>query len=429
MGLRAGTRPRNDLISAGNFPDFALQTKIGQTLKVALVTPSWPGIGHANGITTSVVNLVEGLEALGHQVTVIPLSPAQEPDPRCIDLPPARKATIFERVTERLDLADPTHIRYAESIAAAGRLAIEQHEIDVLVMEETQGWAAIVQEMLPIPVIVTLHGPWFLQTALEDYKTTRHDLRRLKREAKAFQTCAGMTVPSRDVLDRTVAEVSDVVTKRIVLHNSIQLKDAVDQTALTDEQRRSLLFVGRNDRRKGADILLKAFTKLVDAGDDVHLTFVGPDPGMEQPDGSTRSIAEVLGALPTNVQDRINYLGLQSKEQIDTLRHQHGVTVIASRYETFPYVVLEALASGSATVSAAGGGPKEIIRDGETGLLVPVEDADALAAAVRRLLGDPPLAASLGQAGREDIKVRFSPRAIAEQFVAFAEDVCADFRS
>ncbi|MEJ6404888.1 glycosyltransferase family 4 protein [Yoonia sp. 2307UL14-13] len=398
-------------------------------MKIALVTPSWPGIGHANGITTSVVNLVDGLEALGHEVTIIPLSPAQEPDPRCIDLPLARNATILERVTERLDLADPTHIRYAESIAAAGRIAIEQRQIDVLIMEETQGWAAIVQKMLPVPVIVTLHGPWFLQTALEDYKTTRHDVRRLKREATAFRTCAGMTVPSRDVLDKTVAQVPSVVDKRIVLHNSIQLKDAVDQAALTDKQRRSILFVGRNDRRKGADVLLEGFTTLVEGGDDVHLTFVGPDPGMEQPDGSTLSITQVLGALPEKVQDRISYLGLQSKEQIDTLRHQHGVTVIASRYETFPYVVLEALASGSATISAAGGGPKEIIRDSETGLLIPVEDSGALAAAVRRILADPALAASLGQAGRTDIETRFSPRAIAQQLVTFAEDVRAGFRS
>jgi glycosyltransferase involved in cell wall biosynthesis len=398
-------------------------------MKIGLVTPSWPGDRNANGITTTVYFLTQGLEALGHEVTIIAVSQTDAGDPRCIPIPPGRPMRLGERIARKLGSGEPLQITFAERIAAAVQTAMRTRGIEVLVMEETQGWAGIVQAMVPIPVIITLHGPWFIQIALQSEPVTADDRHRERREAKACRTCAGITSPSRDVLDKTRAQVPGMVALNAIIPNPIPLKPAVDYDQLDDRQRKSILFVGRHEYRKGADILLQSFEGLIRQGTDAYLTFIGPDSGMVQPDGSSVSMPRALSRLDAETQARITNLGPQSKDEIDIQRQRHFMTVVASRHENFPYVLLEALASGSAAVSSAAGGPAEIVRDGETGLLVPAQDPEAMTRACRRLLDDPALAASLGQAARRDVAKRFAPERIAADLVAFCERVIRKGRS
>ena len=394
-------------------------------MKIGFVIPAWPGDRHANGITTTVCYLAEGTETLGHEVTIIPLNDGVSDDDRVVALPPARDMTVFERITSRLKLADPVHEVMGERIAAAAQTAIHSRGIDVLVMEETQGWAKTVQDRLPIPVIVTLHGPWFIQTRVQKEKVLASDKRRERREAQAFRECAGIASPSRNVLDITRATVKDLASAQAVIYNPILPKAPVCYEQLDEKQRKSILFVGRHDLRKGADTLLQGFAELVGQGADVYLTFIGPDPGVTQANGSQVFINEALSRLGQEVERRVTYLGHCSKAEIDVQRQQHLLTLITSRYETFGYTVLEALSAGSATISTDAGGPAEIIRDGETGLLVPPGDPTALANACMRILNDPDLAASFGQAARHDVNARFAPEKIAAQLVKFSEQVIA----
>jgi glycosyltransferase involved in cell wall biosynthesis len=83
------------------------------------------------------------------------------------------------------------------------------------------------------------------------------------------------------------------------------------------------------------------------------------------------------------------------------------------RPESFGLTLVEAMASGVPVVASAAGGPREVVRDGETGYLVPPGDAGALAAAVARLATDPGLRRAMGAAGRRDVAARFDIRAHA----------------
>lgn len=396
-------------------------------MKIGFVTLAWPGGKHANGITTTVVNLVNGVEALGHQVTIFPLIDEKSKDPRVVSLPPARGYSVWEYVKNRLGIDDPFHEVLAERIAAGVSQAKNTRGLDVLVMEETQGWAKTVQALTGVPVVVTLHGPWFIQTSLQKEKVPTSDRQREHREALAFRSCAGIASPSQDVLDMTRAAVSDIAPRQAVIHNPILPKLPVCYEELDETQNKSILFVGRHDHRKGADTLLAAFQELVEQGADVFLTFVGPDPGVVQPDGSKIAIDEAVAALGQDVAERITYLGHQSKAEIDALRQQHFLTLVTSRYETFGYTVLEALAAGSATISTDAGGPAEIIRDGETGVLVSPNDPSQLAQACMRLLNDKALAKECGRNARLDIQDRFAPEKIASQLVDFSQKVIDGF--
>jgi glycosyltransferase involved in cell wall biosynthesis len=84
------------------------------------------------------------------------------------------------------------------------------------------------------------------------------------------------------------------------------------------------------------------------------------------------------------------------------------VFVLSSRSEGLPMAILEAMAAGLPVVATAVGGIPELVADGETGLLVPPGDADALAEALRRLVADPELRRRLGDAARTRVEERFS---------------------
>ena len=105
---------------------------------------------------------------------------------------------------------------------------------------------------------------------------------------------------------------------------------------------------------------------------------------------------------------------LPKRAVIQLLSH---ATVFAcpSLYEPLGIVNLEAMACGTAVVASAVGGIPEVVSDGETGLLVPPGDPEALAAALNALLGDPARADAFGRAGRDRAVAEFGWQAVAAQ--------------
>lgn len=395
-------------------------------MRIGLVTPSWPGGDTANGITTAVVHLASGLEEAGHGVTIIPLTPAGGDDPRVVDLPAARPWTFLEGLGGRLG-QDVVHDRIVpEQFIHAARTAITRDGIEALIIEETQGWAGPLQQALDIPVVVTLHGPWFLHRPLHEPAPASPGSRRREiREGAALSRCAGITAPSRDVLDRTVKRYGLADIRQAVIRNPMTPEEPLDYDGLGDDARRRLLFIGRFDLHKGGDVVLDGFRMLVEQNVDAMLTFVGPDPGLIRADGRRRHIGEALAALPPSVRERIDYRGPLPKDEIADLRRRHVTAIVASRYENLNYTMLESLATGAATICTAVGGQAEIIHDNKTGLLIPPNDPAALAAACRRLIEDPDLAARLGAAAYREIAETFAPSRIAGEMVGFLAQVLA----
>jgi glycosyltransferase involved in cell wall biosynthesis len=108
-------------------------------------------------------------------------------------------------------------------------------------------------------------------------------------------------------------------------------------------------------------------------------------------------------------------LWLDWAEETAPLLHALDVFVSASHSESFGLAILEATASGAAIVATATEGAKEILRDGETGLLVPIQEPVALAEAVGKLLRDEKLRAKLGRQAREAAAKTFSLERMIEE--------------
>jgi glycosyltransferase involved in cell wall biosynthesis len=153
-----------------------------------------------------------------------------------------------------------------------------------------------------------------------------------------------------------------------------------------------LLFVGLLVPVKGLDHLLDALQRLVDL--PVTCVLVGDGPLREQ----LRSRAQDAG-----LQERVNFAGNRSAEQIPQWMAAADILVLPSLSEGRPNVVIEAQACALPVVATAVGGTPELIEDGVSGMLVAPADSEALAGALRTLITDKDLRLRLGAAGRQQI--------------------------
>lgn len=173
----------------------------------------------------------------------------------------------------------------------------------------------------------------------------------------------------------------------------------------------TLLACGRLTKQKDYPTLFRAFARL--SGPDLQLKILG-DGDLRQ---SLMQISQDLG-----IADRVTFLGFQ-RDPFSHMRRA-DIFVLSSRWEGFGNVLVEAMAMGTPVVSTdCPHGPAEIIEDNQTGLLVPTESPEALAAALQRLIDNPELRLQLGQAGQtraQDFSASQIGAAYAQHFRAIA---------
>ena len=163
-----------------------------------------------------------------------------------------------------------------------------------------------------------------------------------------------------------------------------------------------LLAVGRLEDQKAFDILLEAMRGVADAEPTVRLSIAG--------DGPQRA-SLVKRRQRLGLDEHVELLGW--REDVNELLAQTDALVHPSRWEGFGLVLLEAMRSARPIIATSVGAIPEVVVDGQTGLLVPPGDAEALAAAILHLMRMPDRGAALGRAGRERILDRFTPARMA----------------
>jgi glycosyltransferase involved in cell wall biosynthesis len=176
--------------------------------------------------------------------------------------------------------------------------------------------------------------------------------------------------------------------------------------------------LGRLSSWKGQEILLRATADAGLAGINAVVLVAGDAwPGEERHERALRELATALG-----LGDRVRFVGF--RDDVDNVYGAADVVVVPStRPDPLPNSALEAAAAGCCVVAAAHGGLPEIVRDGETGRLVPPNDPGALAAALAELAADPPQRERLGAAAAADVADRFSVTRLLERTQALYDEV------
>jgi glycosyltransferase involved in cell wall biosynthesis len=168
------------------------------------------------------------------------------------------------------------------------------------------------------------------------------------------------------------------------------------------------LALGRLHVNKAFDTLLEAVARVK----PLHLWLAGEGPL----DHALKRQAAALG-----IESRVHFLGW--RDDVPALLAAANMVICASRLEPLGNTILEAWAAKKPVVAAAARGPAELIETETTGLLVPIDDAAAMAQAIERLMDDRVLAASLAAAGHERYAAEFSEASVVARYRDFFKQV------
>ncbi|MEX2467194.1 MAG: glycosyltransferase family 4 protein [Gemmatimonadota bacterium] len=153
----------------------------------------------------------------------------------------------------------------------------------------------------------------------------------------------------------------------------------------------TLVFVGRLNRYKRVDLVLEAVRRLAARGLDVRFLVAGA--GRERP--ALEALAHRIG-----IAERVSFLGFVSEDRKVEILRRSWVHVLTSVKEGWGITNIEAAACGTPTVASDAPGLRESVVDGQTGVLVPHGDVEALTSAVASLLTDPATRAAMGERAR-----------------------------
>jgi glycogen(starch) synthase len=183
---------------------------------------------------------------------------------------------------------------------------------------------------------------------------------------------------------------------------------------------RKLLFVGTHVRRKGLDDLLAVLPELLQKHPDWTCDIAGDDTRIVE-DGMTLKTWWLRDNAGTPWLSRVTFHGRVPDEALWRLYAGASLYVVPSRFESFGLTYVEAMQFGVPVIATRAGGIPEVVKDGETGLLVPVDDRAALRDAIGRLMSDEPLRAAMGRAARADVQARWTHVHMAQRLLPIYE--------
>ena len=182
-----------------------------------------------------------------------------------------------------------------------------------------------------------------------------------------------------------------------------------------------LLFVGRIEPLKAVDTILEALSIIQDrqpeALKNVCFAVVGGNP--QDPDAELARLLHMVRAL--GLDDVVQFMGAKSHELLPYYYASATSVIMPSDYESFGMVALEAMASGTPVIATEVGGLAFLVRDGETGYLVPVRDPQALAERIVILLTDTEKRQKLGE-NATHLAHQYDWSAIANQLITLFQD-------
>ncbi len=344
-------------------------------MKVGLVCPY--DMGAHGGVQDQVIRLARWLGAAGHEATIIAPGEADLPDfisAGPVTVVPANGATTpialsrhaIDRVVDALSRVDVAHVH--EPLMPQVSLAALRHA--------------------PVPMVGTFHA---------DASRPAAWVYRLGRPitARWFKRLGVITAVSP-----IAARVVDYTGRVRIIPNGIDVSDYEPG----EKRAGSVVFLGRNDERKGLPVLLAAWPQILAAYPEATLTVVG---------------AEAPGPVPAGV----TFAGRVS--ETEKLRYLSEAAIYCAPNlsgESFGIVVAEGMAAGCAVV--ASGLPAFVRVAGDAAVFTAPGDVEGLASSVAALLADPVEIARRGAAAREAVD-RFDGSVVAAAYVEAYEEVIA----
>ena len=276
--------------------------------------------------------------------------------------------------------------------------------------------SSLAGKLAGVPVIIHAH----LQDALSSNSFIR-SYQNIMNYWTSRKCCDAIIAVSHQVKDALIIEGFDS-RKFHVIHNGTPVNNQKIESNIRSqlnipEDIPVVIHIGRLCKHKGQHLLLQAAANLHQLGQEVVYLIVGKD--LEQ-DGAylnyLKDLAQELG-----INKSVHFLG--HRADTPQLLALSDLLVLPSYTEGLPLVILEAMAAGLPVVATPVGGIPEVVIHQETGLLVPVEDVQALRDAIIKLLQNPLLKYEMGNKGLEMVNENFSLEKMCEQVFDIYEKV------
>ena len=381
-----------------------------RSLRIVLTTNYSPWSPYSGGGQRSTHQIASALSARGHDVTVVYTRAAGERIEPDEAVPYAIRWALFFGL--RSHRAAPLRPLNALSVAAEVAALHAERPLDALHGNGEEAALAVWQMgVLGVRTVMTPRYPSYPAPLLRGGGPTWGELARLAvLDSKylivgAAAREADWCCPTSESAARMIRRACGVAPEALrVVPNGINPAFLGPRWEDPGATGGPIVFFGRLSRDKGADVLLEALARLKARREAPEALIIGR--GDE---------AEALSAQASR-------LGLDgcvrrepwvAPERLAEVLARASVVALPSRHESFGNAMAEAMAVGAPLVSCAAGSIPEVVAADETGLLVPPGDAEALAAAIGRLLDDRALAARLGEAGRARVRARFSWASVA----------------
>lgn len=379
-------------------------------MKITFLTPEYPPFGTTGGIGSYVSIIAPALVARGHEVRVVTCTGTRREDAEDrgvhVHVRPERPLPLLGRIRR----VSQTHARLAAARSYRAALG-ELPRPDVV---ESPEWMA---ESLRIRgstrrsrLLVHLHTPvGFI--ARHGQRLGRDAALSHRLEMLSVRGARAVTSPSRLLLDLVFPSGAPQGSLARVIRQPIDLDYwKPPERSLPDG--RVVLIVGRLERLKGVDTLIEAVGALPrEVRDTTSVVAVGRSSGLHE----GTPYAEWLAELAERRGVRFEQRGEVARGELAAVYSAARVVALPSRFDNFPMVGLEALASGRPLVCSASCGMAELVRGSGAGEVFPTGDTDALTAALLRYLTDEGAARAAGDAARTLVEAECSPEVIAGQ--------------
>jgi len=296
------------------------------------------------------------------------------------------------------------------------------HRFDIIHDNQCLGYGLLLMKRLGIPVVTTIHHPIPIDRKMA-LMQARNPIERFRLQrwysfctmqrlvARRIERVVTVSQSSADAIESTLGVPRDRLR---LVYNGIDV-DLFKKDDSVSKKPDSLILVNSGEQSiKGVSYLLNAL-RMLRNGVEVKLTIIGSP----APNGQNLRLIKDYG-----LEDMVTFTGRVTMEELIRRYSAAEICVVPSLYEGFGLPAAEAMACRLPVVTTTGGALPEVVgRDGETGILVPPADADALAAAIRRLLDDEPLRRRMGEAGRKRIERSFTWEQAAKRTLEVYQEV------
>jgi D-inositol-3-phosphate glycosyltransferase len=370
------------------------------------------GGADSGGQNVHVLELSSALADIGHEITV--WTRRDGPDlPDCV---PLRSGVVVRHVTAGPPRAVPKDelVPYLPEFTSVLGDAWSADQPDIVHAHFwMSGIAALFAAAGRIPVVQTFHALGSVKRRHQGADDTSPQ-GRVRAELAVARQVDRVLVTCTD-------EVFELVRMGVPRLRMTVVPCGVDTTEFTPDgpvaprgERPRVLSLGRLVRRKGVDEVIEALRRVPAA----ELVIAGGERDGDPDAARLRECARRAG-----VTDRVRLVGPVARPDVPALLRSADAVVCAPWYEPFGIVPLEAMACGRPVVASMVGGMQDTVVDQVTGLLVPPRRPDALAAALRELLGSPTMGAAYGIAGRDRVVARYGWERVAVSTALVYDDV------